>query len=93
VRELAEEVGAVAEEWRHLATYSVAPGVSSEQLHLYLAAGLTFGTRQADGIEEETMTVERLALADARAAIADGRITDAKTIIGLLLVTDPTPVP
>jgi ADP-ribose pyrophosphatase len=85
VRELAEEVGARAGAMRHLVTYSVAPGVSSERLHLFLASGLTFGSRQGDGIEEQEMTVERLPLAEALEQCADGRITDAKTIIGILL--------
>ncbi|MEJ7585799.1 MAG: hypothetical protein WKF43_17330 [Acidimicrobiales bacterium] len=46
------------------------------------------------------MTVEQVSLSDVGAMIADGRITDAKTIIGLLLVRDrlaaesgPTPNP
>jgi 8-oxo-dGTP pyrophosphatase MutT (NUDIX family) len=90
VRELAEEVGARADRWDHLATYAVAPGISSEVLHLYLARDLTLGDRRADGIEEESMTVERLVLSEAPAAIATGRITDAKTIIGLLLVAART---
>jgi ADP-ribose pyrophosphatase len=85
VRELAEEVGATAAHWAYLATYAVAPGVSSEQLHLYLATGLTFGDRQGDGIEEQSMTVERLRLSELDAAVADGRLADAKSIIGLLL--------
>jgi len=85
VRELAEEIGAVAAHWEHLASYAVAPGVSSEQLHLYLASGLTFGERAGDGIEEQSMTVERMPLADAVAACADGRLQDAKSIIGVLL--------
>jgi len=85
VRELREEIGATAAQLEHLATYEVAPGVSDERLHLYLATGLSFGARSADGIEEEEMTVERLELADAVAACTDGRIRDAKTIIGLLL--------
>lgn len=33
------------------------------------------------------MTVERMPLADALSACTDGRIQDAKTIIGLLLVS------
>ncbi len=88
VRELAEEAGATAAHWEHLATYGVAVGISDEQLHLYLATELTFGEREADGIEEQTMTVERLALADVPAAIADGRLADSKTIIGLLMARD-----
>lgn len=87
-RELMEEVGAVAGSLTHLATYAVAPGVSSEHLHLYVARDLTLGETSADGIEEEAMTVERLAVADVDAAIADGRVEDAKTIVGLLLARD-----
>jgi len=85
VRELNEEIGAVAREWVHLASYAVAPGVSDERLHLYLATGLTFGATSGDGIEEQSMTIERLTLADAVAACTDGRLQDAKSIIGVLL--------
>jgi 8-oxo-dGTP pyrophosphatase MutT (NUDIX family) len=89
-RELAEEVGAVADHWEHLTTYAVAAGISDEELHLYLASGLTFGARAADGVEEESMTIERIALVDVPDAIADGQIADAKTIIGLLLARQST---
>jgi ADP-ribose pyrophosphatase len=85
VRELKEEVGAVAERFEHLASYAVAPGVSDERLHLYLATGLTFGEPQGDGIEERAMTIERMRLADALSACTDGRLQDAKSIIGVLL--------
>lgn len=85
-RELAEEIGATAQTIEHLVTYWVAPGISDEQMHLYLARGLRFGERHADGPEESSMTVERVALADAPELIRDGRIVDAKSIIGLLLV-------
>jgi ADP-ribose pyrophosphatase len=86
-RELEEEIGARAARLEHLASYAVAPGVSNERLYLYLATGLTFGDRAADGIEEQAMTVERVPLVDALAACVDGRIQDAKTIIGVLLAT------
>ena len=87
IRELAEEIGATAGSIRHLSTYAVAAGVSSERLHLFVARDLTLGSPQADGVEEQSMTIERLPLSEARAAIADGRIVDAKTIIGLLMVS------
>jgi len=86
VRELEEEVGARAASVSHLLTYAVAVGVSDERLHLYVARGLTLGTPAADGVEEQHMTIERLALSDVAGAIADGRIVDAKTIIALLMV-------
>ena len=84
-RELAEETGAVASSLTPMATYAVAPGISDEMLQVFLATGLRFGPTAADGIEEQSMTVERLPLADVDAAIADGRLVDAKTIAGLLL--------
>ena len=86
-RELEEEIGATASSLEHLATYWVAPGVSDEKMYLYLATGLTFGSRRLDGIEEQHMTVERIALAEGPALIAAGEIVDAKSIVGLLLAT------
>lgn len=85
MRELAEEVGAQAGCLELLSSYWVAPGVSDERLHLFLATELSFGARQAEGPEESRMTTQRLDLADAEAMVADGRIVDAKSIVGLLL--------
>jgi ADP-ribose pyrophosphatase len=87
VRELAEEVGATAELMEHLTTYVVAPGISDEEMALFVARGLTFGKTEADGPEEAAMTVERVALADVPALVRQGAIEDAKTIVGLLFVT------
>jgi 8-oxo-dGTP pyrophosphatase MutT (NUDIX family) len=84
-RELQEEIGATATSLEHLSSYWVAPGVSDERMHLYLATGLSFGARQLDGIEEQHMTIERIGLAEAPALIAQGQIVDAKSIVGLLL--------
>ena len=46
---------------------------------------LTETASDLQGIEEQHLTVERIALTDVPAMIADGRITDAKSIIGLTL--------
>jgi ADP-ribose pyrophosphatase len=88
VRELAEEIGAVADSIEPMVTYVVAAGISDEELHLFVATGLHFGERDAQGLEEQAMTIERIALADVPDAIASGYIADAKTIIGLLLARD-----
>jgi 8-oxo-dGTP pyrophosphatase MutT (NUDIX family) len=85
VRELAEEVGATAASMVALASYYVAPGVSDERMHLFLATGLTLGPTAAEGPEEEHMTIERIPLSDAPALIASGTIQDAKSVVGLLL--------
>ena len=50
-----------------------------------MARGLSWTKRRADGAEEESMTVEEVPLAEVGAMIANGEITDAKTVAGLLL--------
>lgn len=84
-RELAEEVGVAAASLVHLVSFHNSPGFCDELQHTYLATGLIEVGTDLQGIEEEHMTTRRWSFADARAAIADGTITDAKTIIGILL--------
>lgn len=87
-RELAEEVGLAARDWRALTTYWVATGFSDERFWCYLARGLTEADRAPASHEEEHMTIERVALGDVPRLIAAGEIEDAKTIIGLLLARE-----
>ena len=54
---------------------------SNEVQHLYLATGLTRGEDQPD--EDEFLNLKKFPLEEAYQMIADGRITDAKTIITL----------
>jgi len=70
-RELAEEIAKQAESWELVMSFLTSPGFSDERVHLYLATGLTFGEPRADGVEEQSMTVERLALTEVVAAIND----------------------
>jgi 8-oxo-dGTP pyrophosphatase MutT (NUDIX family) len=83
-RELAEEAGLAASTLQHLITFHNSPGFSDEALHLYLATGLSAVADDRQGPEEQHMVVERMPLGEALAMIHDGRITDAKTVIGLL---------
>ena len=53
---------------------------------MYLATGLAPVPDDRQGVEEAHMVVDRVPLDQALAMIDDGRITDAKTVIGLLLV-------
>jgi 8-oxo-dGTP pyrophosphatase MutT (NUDIX family) len=85
-RELVEEAGLAASTIEHLVTFHNAPGLSDEAVVVFLARGLTEVPDDRQGVEEEAMVVERIPLADALVMIGDGRITDAKTIIGLTLV-------
>jgi ADP-ribose pyrophosphatase len=87
-RELAEEVGYRAEHFELLATMRMTPGFCDEENLLYLATGLVEVERSVQGVEEQHMTIERVSLGDVRAMIADGRIVDGKSLVGLLLALD-----
>lgn len=84
-RELAEEAGLRADHLDELISYHVAPGLTDEAIVLYVARGLHQVPTDRHGPEEQAMTLERVPLEAAIAMVDDGRITDAKTIIGLSL--------
>ena len=80
-RELQEETGFAGSHWRHLGTMHPCIGYSNERIEIFLATGLTHvGDALDDG---EFLEIVRMSLADAREAVFDGRITDAKTITAL----------
>lgn len=81
-RELEEETGWRAARLAPLCTFYTTPGMTSERMHAFVATGLTPGTAALD----ETERIEPLVmlLEKAIAAIGDGRIMDAKTIVALL---------
>jgi 8-oxo-dGTP pyrophosphatase MutT (NUDIX family) len=79
-RELAEEIGKGAHNWRHLTTCYSSPGFSDEEVHIYLATDLFDST--AEAVEEERIEIRAVPLHDLDAAIRDCR--DAKSLIGLL---------
>ncbi len=81
-RELQEETGYRAAQIRRLAGFYTAPGYSTEFIHVYLAEGLSESRLDAD--EDEQIEVEHYTLAEALAMVDDGRICDAKSIVGLL---------
>jgi ADP-ribose pyrophosphatase len=87
-RELAEEVGLQAASMELLAEFDNSPGFSDEHAFVYLATGLTPCASARDGHEEQAMVVERIALGDVPGLIARRELTDAKSIIGLLLARD-----
>lgn len=87
-RELVEEIGRRAGRLRLLATIHQSAGISDERGLVYLATELTEVPDDRQGIEEAYMTVEEFDLADLDAAIAEARLTDVKTLIGLLRARD-----
>lgn len=84
-RELAEEAGFRARELHLLTVFHPTTGLTDSATHVYLGTGLEAVPRNTQGPEEEHMTVERVPLERAVEMVESGTITDAKTIIGLLL--------
>jgi ADP-ribose pyrophosphatase len=83
-RELLEETGYVAAEWRKLGLIHNAIGYSDEVIEIWLARGLEM--RKQALAEGEFLEVFSVPLAEAQAMARDGRITDVKTVVGLLWV-------
>ena len=81
-RELAEETGLHGGDWQHIAEFFTSAGFTDERVHLYLATGLEQGDASPD--EDEELEVVRVPLAEMSRLIGD--VTDAKTLIGLLLL-------
>ncbi len=85
-RELVEEAGVRAGRLEPLVNFLPSAGMTDSVLYLYLATELRPVPRDLHGPEERQMEVLHVPLADAVAMVLDGRIRDAKTVIGLLLV-------
>jgi ADP-ribose pyrophosphatase len=81
-RELQEETGFAAGRLTRLGGFWVAPGYCTEYIHIFLAEDLRESRLDAD--EDEDVEVELVTLDRALAAIDDGAIEDAKSIVGLL---------
>jgi ADP-ribose pyrophosphatase len=83
-RELEEETGLRATTWRHLSSCFSAPGFTEEEMHLYLATGLSVAEDGRLGPDEdERLILSWLPWRHAVAAIERGDIRDAKSIVGL----------
>lgn len=79
-RELLEETGYTAKDWRYICTIHNAIAYSDEHLDLYVAKGLTAGQAQLD--QGEFLEVFQATLDEMLDWIRTGKITDVKTIIG-----------
>jgi 8-oxo-dGTP pyrophosphatase MutT (NUDIX family) len=81
-RELAEEIGKRAEHWESLGSFYTSPGFASEEVHLYLATGVSDVEERPEVDENERIDVEVRPLADLDAIL--GETKDSKTLIALL---------
>ena len=87
-RELKEETGYVAADWEYLGVMHPCIGYSDERIEIFAARGLHLaGEKTLD--HNEFLEVVELSPDEARQAVWDGRITDAKTITSLFWLEKP----
>lgn len=83
-REIVEETGFKAKTWRKLTSFYTAPGFCTELIHVYEARGLS--PAHAEGDADEILRPVRVPLKEALSYVKSGRIRDAKSIAGLLVL-------
>jgi ADP-ribose pyrophosphatase len=82
-RELIEETGYRAKKWTLLLRYFASPGFLGEWMQIYLARDLREG--EATPELDEHIEILRMPLSQAMKLVAEGKIHDGKTLIGLSL--------
>ena len=82
IRELKEETGATAGDFRPLGELYPSPGYCGEVIRMYLARELTFGETHLD--KDEFLNLERVPFDQLEEQILSGEIRDAKTIAAVL---------
>ena len=81
-RELLEETGFTASQWKPAMFFYVSPGFLDEAMHVFLARGLKRGTAQPE--DDERITIRFFPLQQAVQMVMTGKIMDAKTISSIL---------
>ena len=81
-RELREETGQRAATFTALGEVWVAPGLTNERMAVFLAEGLSGDPLPMD--DDEQIAVEAWSLAELAAMAIDGRLDDAKSVVGIL---------
>jgi ADP-ribose pyrophosphatase len=85
-RELLEETGYSARQWKRILHFYVSPGFLDETMTIYLARGLQAGEAQPE--PDERIAVRFFSLSEAKRMALNGRIRDAKTISGILWLAE-----
>lgn len=87
-RELLEETGYTASDWEYLGVMHPCIGYSDERIEIFEARGLHLaGEKQLD--HNEFLDVLEVSPDEARQAVWEGRITDAKTVTALFWLDRP----
>jgi ADP-ribose pyrophosphatase len=85
-RELAEEIGKQAEHWEPLGSFFTSPGFTSEEIHLFLATGISDVEERPEVEEDERIDVEIRPVSAIDAILAETK--DSKTIVALYRLRD-----
>jgi 8-oxo-dGTP pyrophosphatase MutT (NUDIX family) len=90
-RELREETGLEATEWRELCRLDLSNSITDEEAVLFVARGLHHG--EASPEPTESLAVRWVPFEEAVAMVRDGRITDAMSVAAILHVAYERLVP
>ena len=82
-RELEEETGYTAEKIAFLTSIATSAGFADEIIHIFMATGLSRGDAAPDA--DEFLNVDLVDLSEVVDAVLDGKLEDAKTIVGVLI--------
>ncbi|MDH3944992.1 MAG: NUDIX hydrolase [Anaerolineae bacterium] len=82
-REIREEIGYAASEFKQLGSFFLAPGYSDEFMHVFIATGLSPDPLPAD--EDEFLQPVCHPLSEVWSLLDNGKFEDAKTIASLCL--------
>lgn len=85
-RELTEETGCTAKVIKKLGSVFTTPGFCNEEIHLYLATGLTAGEQHLD--PDEYLDVVKLPVSEVRRMMSAGEFHDAKTLAALAIAAE-----
>ena len=81
-RELEEETGYIAKNWKSLGYIYTSVGFCNEKLYLYLATDLEY--KQVNPDEDEIIEAKEYPIKEVFEMIDNGKINDAKTLCALL---------
>lgn len=83
-RELKEETGLIAQEWKLISKLHTSNSVCNEVAYIYLAESITQSESQPE--ETEQLQVKKVSLKEALMMVMEDKITDSMSVAGILKV-------
>lgn len=88
VRECEEEIGLTPQQVTLLASWYPTPGFCDELMHFYLCDDLVAPAGPVTRDDDEQIEPATVSVDELRAMVADGRVIDMKTVVGLSLMEE-----